>query len=287
MSGGPIFFSNLLHPDNLTSSRQMFIQQPNRMFVRCMTLNQNIFRIFHFDRDGVKYTPPIDIHNSPEIFVRMILGLSSRDEKVLGLNTAIKWAIDPASGRKSGGTVTITGEDGKERKYSLINPQPSARCFTILGRGMIWWRAKTIPLIPGGAQTEVIVKFSWRAEDRQPEHEIMDLLVGIRGIAQMITWHAKEECTRTLANYQGDEPIYGPDGKKVRTRLGTCIILEAHGEVLGWYTSQRQLFGAIRDVVASKHILTKVSIPSTVRLTAFHSQHSERSLQKPNWFIVR
>lgn len=217
-----------------------------------MTLDQNTFRIFHFDRHGVKYTPPIDIHNDAETFVRMILGLSSLDENVLGLNTAIKWTIDPETRRKIGGTVSITGDNGKEVTYDLVDPQPSTRCFTIRGRGLTSWRARTRITDPGVPPSEVVVRFTWRADDRVAEHKILTRAAGIRGIVQMITKHGKEESTKTLRGFKEDEEEDGMEDQPVRSRLGSCIILEAHGQSIGWYTSQRQFFVAIRDVIAGK-----------------------------------
>lgn len=217
------------------------------MFVRCMTINRVTCRLFHFDRDGARYTPPINIHKQAETFIQFVLGISSLDEKVLGLNTAVQWEISPETGRKVKGTISVATnpeDPTKDIVYGLCEPQPESRSFTIRGRGTVVWRAHTLgPIVPPNElQTEVLVKFSWRAHDRPAEHLLLEKAVGIKGIAQMIT-----KCERTLSTHK----LRGCDenDKSGTEFLGSCIVLEAHGKSIFSFRTQRQLLGAIRDVI--------------------------------------
>ncbi|KAJ2929414.1 hypothetical protein H1R20_g7688, partial [Candolleomyces eurysporus] len=63
-------------------ARQIFIQQPNRRYVRCLIVTEKQARLFHFDRSGVQYTALFDIHkkDGAELLVLLIIGLCSDDE---------------------------------------------------------------------------------------------------------------------------------------------------------------------------------------------------------------
>ncbi|KAJ3523795.1 hypothetical protein NMY22_g11280 [Coprinellus aureogranulatus] len=109
-------------------SRQLFIQQPNRKFVRTAVLTEHNIRVIHFDRSGARYTPWINFHKDPYTLVRIILGLSSVDEDVLGLDTSIQWTISK-EGRKVAGTIKMidTGMDEGEQEeltFDLLDARP-------------------------------------------------------------------------------------------------------------------------------------------------------------------
>jgi hypothetical protein len=70
--------------------RRIFIHQPNRRFVRDLVLSGHQLRLFHFDRSGAQYTPPLSIHDDPHTFVPLIHGLGSPNEADIGLDTSIR-----------------------------------------------------------------------------------------------------------------------------------------------------------------------------------------------------
>lgn len=246
-----------------------------------MTISQNTCRIFHFDRDGVQYTPLIDTHNDAETFIRMILGLSSLDERVLGFDTAIKWEINPVTGRKNSGTVTVAVNETLRIPYRLCDVAPERRCYTIYGSGMTYWRAETIETNSKQTPSEVLVKISWRAEDRPAEHIFLRRAAGIPGIAKMLTRRGEERCTRALRGRQNDDPDW--EAERIRTRLGSCIVLEAHGSCIDGFTSQRQLFGAVRDVVVG----TSSCYVSGSYTAHIHLKRSEACLQRRDLYFAR
>lgn len=227
-----------------------------------MTLDRHTCRLFHFDRDGVKHTPPIDFHENAETFIRLVLGITSLDEEILGLDTAVQWETD-SKGRKSSGIITVATDSSdwrQDKVYTLCKPQPDVRAFTIIGRGTVRWRALATGISLEAPPTEVIVKFSWRPEDQVGEDVFLSTTaVGIRGIAQMITKRDKEWCT-------GDMRNGGEDA--ARSCLGSCIVLEAHGDSISYFTSQRQFLGAIRDVICSACIsrFTWIFTPSNTEI---------------------
>ncbi|KAF5341255.1 hypothetical protein D9611_005961 [Ephemerocybe angulata] len=95
--------------------RQMYMRQPNRNFW-----------LLHL-------TPLINIHNNPRTFIRLVLGLSSPDESVLGLDTSIQWTSNPATGAKSAGTITSVDADGEAVVYDLNMGRPPSIGAAFLG----------------------------------------------------------------------------------------------------------------------------------------------------------
>ena len=95
-------------------------------------------RLFHFDRSGAQYTPPMDIDKDPKIFVRLIIGLSSPTESNLGLDSSIQWKIE--NGRKVGGTLTTCASNNAEIVYPLLNVDPFFRRTDICGRCTTCWQ---------------------------------------------------------------------------------------------------------------------------------------------------
>ncbi|RXW15441.1 hypothetical protein EST38_g10414 [Candolleomyces aberdarensis] len=102
--------------------RQIFIHQPNRRYVRALVLTETNLRLFHFDRSGGLYTPYINIHQDPYTFVRLVIGLNSLDESVLGFDMSIQWKIK--NGRKTDGTLTNRRNDDTKIVYSLSKVDP-------------------------------------------------------------------------------------------------------------------------------------------------------------------
>lgn len=59
----------------------------------------------HFDSTGAYITPFFNYHDNPHAFVRLILGLTTTDESVLGLDTTIQWTIQ--NGMKASGKISV------------------------------------------------------------------------------------------------------------------------------------------------------------------------------------
>jgi hypothetical protein len=83
---------------------EIFKYQPNRLYVRSILLTEKHARLVHFDRAGIHTTPPINIHQNPATLVRLILGISSTNERLLGLDDSVHWEI--VDGQKGRGTLT-------------------------------------------------------------------------------------------------------------------------------------------------------------------------------------
>ncbi|RXW17455.1 hypothetical protein EST38_g8396 [Candolleomyces aberdarensis] len=201
-------------------ARQIFIQQPNRRFVRLLILFEEHFRLFHFDRSGAQYTPAINFHDEPHTFVRLILGLSSPDESDIGLDSSIQWMIE--KGRKVGGTLRTRRADGAELVYSLSNVAPFFFRGDMRGRATI----------------------CWSSEDVVSEHLYLQDAVGVPGVVQMVSCEPDRDETRNLRGF-GDVL---PPG--FHNRVETRIVIKAYGKPVQNFTSAVQLLCALRDAIA-------------------------------------
>ncbi|RXW15296.1 hypothetical protein EST38_g10560 [Candolleomyces aberdarensis] len=221
-------------------SRQMFIQQPNRRFVRILVISENRAGLVHFDRSGAQYTDLININERPGDFIRLILGVSCPDEHLLGLDTTIQWVIGP-DGRKKSGTLTTEDADGNEITYDLVEPYPVFNRHSIRGRGTICWTVRD------AAGNEFLVKDSWRSERRESETTFLEKAKGLQGVAQMASF---EEDREETAEFRG--PI--TNGQRAEdnfhNRRSMRVVLHCYGPPIIHFTSMKHAISALRDAIA-------------------------------------
>lgn len=220
--------------------QQIFLQQPNREFVRALLITEQMVQLVHYDRSGTYITPPLNYHSEPHTFVRLILGLTSTDETVLGFDNTVRWEIE--NGRKVSGTITLSGtgcavaEGRKPIVYHLKGTKPSFSRPSICGRGTTCWLVQQ----PGGK--DLIIKDAWRTGSRLPEHEYLEAARGIPGIVQMISYEYLGEASDHRPTAYAGDPVF-QDRRKLR------IVMEAHGSVLEQFKSRYQFVAALRHAI--------------------------------------
>ncbi|KAF6760805.1 hypothetical protein DFP72DRAFT_792403, partial [Ephemerocybe angulata] len=223
--------------------RQIFSHQPNRNFVRSLIVTESHVRLVHVDRGGTYLTPPINIHDDPHTFIRLVLGISSTSEDVLGIDTSVQWSVDPKTGRKSSGTLKTVGDNGKAVVFDLTTDNfPFCRPEAV-GRGTVCWYG-THP----DTGKRVLIKDSWRTEDNAPETLFLEKARGIDGVVQML-FH-EDSCAETKRFApEHCEPRGFPNRIKLR------VVLELYGQSIWFCESRHQLVSALRDAIAAHHDL--------------------------------
>ncbi|RXW16283.1 hypothetical protein EST38_g9570 [Candolleomyces aberdarensis] len=179
---------------------------------------------------------------------KIIPGLSSLDEEVLGLDTSVQWWIDPETGRKDGGTLTIRDdESGTSKTYELWRSDPSFKQYCILGRGTTCW-----DLLDEDNERLLLAKDCYRyAEDPDvPEFESLKIARGLDGLAQMVSYTAN--CGETLNDFG-----FSSSRKSQHNMIASRVVLEKCGKNLFGFTSEKQLLSAIRDAIAGHRNLLK------------------------------
>ncbi|KAJ3549042.1 hypothetical protein NMY22_g1041 [Coprinellus aureogranulatus] len=233
--------------------RQIFMQQPNRHFVRSLTLTDKHFRLVHYDRSGTYVSPPLDIHKDAEVFVRVIIGLSSPNENILGLDTTVQWIIDKKTGKKVSGTVTLDEYDEETKAstsqiYQLKMDQPPFVRPTVRGRGTVGWYATN----PRTGE-EIIIKDAWRPVHRESECRFLSAARGIPGVVQFLAY--QDHCAETLQ--------YRPRGfwaKGFQDRVKLRVVMKKYGTTLWYFKSRLELLRALRDAIVGHRNLLKKGI---------------------------
>ncbi|RXW14708.1 hypothetical protein EST38_g11144 [Candolleomyces aberdarensis] len=231
-------------------ARQIFIQQPNRRFVRTLSVTEHAVRFFHFDRSGFHDEVFIDWEDTnPYDFIRLILGLTSLDEEVLGFDTSLQWSVD-SMGRKASGTLTTTDDESNITKtYDLVSLQPIFQPYFIFGRGTVCWDVRD----PETGEV-LLVKDCWREESCKPEYENLKAAKNLPGVVQMIAYEDNRAQTRDFGVSQ-----YLPPGKRAGTDvkgvmppnlIQSRIVMERYGRRVGQYMSEKDTLCALRDAIA-------------------------------------
>ncbi|KAF5341104.1 hypothetical protein D9611_005957 [Ephemerocybe angulata] len=217
--------------------RQILLQQPNRNFVRFLLITEKEVRLVHFDRSGVYFSPFINFHEDPHTFIRLVVGISTCNEKILGLDTSVKWKIDKSTGKKISGTVKHFDDDGITTVYNIVmDSRPFIRA-SIRGRGTICYRA-----INSKTGKAVVIKDSWRTEGREPESSYLMAAKGLKGVAQAVSY----------SNNCGETKEYRPKGANHQhyyNRIKSRVVIEEYGGPLEIFSTRFQLISAIRDAI--------------------------------------
>lgn len=226
----------------------MFLHQPNRLFSRSLMITEKHARLVHFDRSGVYVTPLFGIHKDRELLIRLILGLASPDETVLGLDTSVQWVIDEATGRKVSGTVTVEEyndetETSTAHTYDLNMEEAPVVRPGIRGRGTTGWHA-TDPV----TKESVLIKDAWRTDKRASEVEHLRTAIGIPGVVQMLAY--QDFCAQTRD--------YRPPGHKSKgfyNRIKLRVVMKKYGTSIWHFKTRLELLHALRDVLSGKLII--------------------------------
>ncbi|KAJ2915918.1 hypothetical protein MD484_g4505, partial [Candolleomyces efflorescens] len=225
-------------------AQQLFLHQPNRRFVRTISIDEMGVDLFHFDRSGLHRGSLNNYHShfGARSFIRMLVVLSSVDEEVLGLDTSIRWKID-AAGRKSRGTLTVRdSETKKTTRYDLTSVQPVFKQYCLGNRGTVCWSVRD-----RNKKQTMIVKDSWRNESATPEYENLKQARGLRGVVQMVSYEEKRSQTKefVLGMHLPDDPTGG-----AANLIHSRIVMEQHGRHLGHFESEKQFLCALRDAIS-------------------------------------
>ncbi|KAJ2927859.1 hypothetical protein H1R20_g9244, partial [Candolleomyces eurysporus] len=194
-------------------ARQIFIQQPNRRFVRLLVLSEE-----HFS--SIPFRP----QRSP-------------DESDIGLDSTIQWTIE--NGRKVDGTLTTRRSDGTKIIYPLLKVIPLFFRGNIRGRATICWSVRD-PV----TGEDLVVKDSWKSEDHVSEHMYLQDAVGSPGVVQMVSCEPNRDETKNLRGFGGALP------REFHNRVETRLVMKAYGKSVTRFTSAMQVLCALRDAIA-------------------------------------
>ncbi|KAF5341184.1 hypothetical protein D9611_006082 [Ephemerocybe angulata] len=228
-------------------NRQIFFHQLNRLFCRSLLLTETQVRLLHCDRSGAYKTTAINIHDNPCTFVRLVLGLSSPHETVLGLDSTVQWTIK--DGMKVAGTITTVNDSGKRIKYQLRMDEPHAVRRTVRSRGTVCWNAKD----KNGKL--ILLKDAWRLDEQVPEYTFLERAKGVAGVAQMFAYEDERLQTKALR-----PECFDFEANDFHNRTMSRVTMAYYGSSLDRFTSQRQAIAALRDAIQGHWNLLKAGV---------------------------
>lgn len=203
-------------------------------------------QIFHFDRSGVQYSRLFNIHRKPEIFIRLILGLFTSQERLLGLDDSVQWTTSP-DGTKASGFVRTVGPNTVATTYELVTGESPLVRGNLLGRGTTCWTVKN------DRGERLIIKDYWVAdspdESRPSEFDLLEEAKGLHGVCEMVSYEDNRAQTR---DFRGDTSTFTQSS--FQNRRNIRIVMKAYGPSIENFTSIEQLLGGLRDAIAGEFL---------------------------------
>ncbi|KAF6760847.1 hypothetical protein DFP72DRAFT_959514 [Ephemerocybe angulata] len=236
------------HIDQLAVyNRQIFFHQLNRIFSRSLLITETRVRLVHCDRSGGYKTDWLNIHENPATLIRLILGLSSPREAVLGLDTSVQWTV--RNGVKVSGTITTNDASQKRVKYRLAMDEPYFVSQSVRGRGTVCWVARD------KAGKRILIKDAWRTDVQVPEYTFLEQAKGLTGVAQMLSVEDDRIQTRTLR-----PDTFDLDARDFYNRTMCRVTMACYAAPLHKFKSQHQALAAIRDAIQGHWNLLQAGI---------------------------
>jgi hypothetical protein len=225
----------------MSFARQMFIQQPNRKFVRSLLFTEQKACVFHFDRSGAQYSQFFDVHAGAATFVRIILGLCSTDERVLGFDNSVQWTVGQ-DGKRTGGALKTINSEGEPVEYDLVMGEAIFVRSSVRGRGTVCW-----PVRDREKGKRFIVKDYWMSQGRTPEYDYLKRVKGMDGVCNIISYETGRGETK---DYRGS--TQGFTSTEFHNRKAIRIVMDAYGTSIDNFTSPEELLAALRDAIAGE-----------------------------------
>ncbi|KAF6743727.1 hypothetical protein DFP72DRAFT_790608, partial [Ephemerocybe angulata] len=224
------------------------MMQPNRNFTRTLIVTERSFRLVHHDRSGFYVSPPMNIHRHAHTFIRIVLGLSSTKEAILGFDTSVQWKCDHETGRKSAGTITTVDANRQPVVYELKMDRPPFVRAGLCGRGTTCWYA-----IHPQTGEEVLIKDTWRESSKTSEYPYLVAAQGVEGVVQVLSF--QDYCAETNAYRPADFVT-----KNYVCRTKSRVVMRCYGKTLEHFTSRFQAISALRDAIQGHRGLLSKSI---------------------------
>ncbi|TFK21327.1 hypothetical protein FA15DRAFT_598056, partial [Coprinopsis marcescibilis] len=225
-------------------SRQIYNYQPNRNFVRSIVVSEKQVRLLQFDRSGAKHSDLFNFHRQPVRFVRLVLGLTSDDPRLVGFDNSISWEVYKDT-KDVHGKITTVDAKGDQITYDIVGDRPSFHRRSLIGRATNTWD------VTGPNGEEYIVKDSWRTTGRSSEPDLLEAAKGVVGVAQMVAW--EDICK--VSDFRDLQ-----EGEQLTDRTKCRITLERYGRQIEHFQSASQALWALHDAISAHKELFKAGV---------------------------
>lgn len=241
-----------------TKAYLVFLDQPWRRFVLCLSMCRQEMRIHHYDRSGVRISPPFDINDRPDAFLKILAAIIFGPRVCIGfdptvtvisnppLRTTRKKLIRPPSGvpitiHEDGGP-SDSADSGRIRVndhwYNISSTIFSSPGF--LGRGTIIYLATR-------AGQSYVIKDHW-VEKPGNEVAMMKRVKGIPGVPEIVE-HWRVQVVNGIVDstfrYRSELQRNCMRGDRTHVRL----VISPCGQPLTQFRTKRELIQCVRDVL--------------------------------------
>jgi hypothetical protein len=218
--------TQLLH----ARAQQIFSSQPARCFVHGFMVRGPILELWVIDRAGAYSSGKLNLVGRPDLFVHVLAGYTLMSDAEAGLNTFVK--------RLSSGADSHVNFDEVGR-FDL-HPKLIATADYIVGPGTTCYVASDHSVQP---KTDVVVKFSWRADEDFTEARIMEKARDRKtwGTVKLV---AQEDLASMADIRQG---LRFP--QKFENQMFSCMVTAPFGRPIRLFSSISELLEALRDLV--------------------------------------
>ncbi|KAF5331347.1 hypothetical protein D9611_011857 [Ephemerocybe angulata] len=228
-------------------AKEMYLQQPNRHFVRVLFMTETRLRLIEFNRGGVITTRFINYHDDPDTLIRLIIGLSSPNEETIGMDITIRWREE--NGRKIPDVICVMHyESGQNRKYWMQSVDPVRQTDNLVHRDKRLWEVKD------DEGNHLLIKDSWVGAHGTPEYTNLSMAIGLHGVQQLVdyedrtgepygdiyflsdefmgvNWTNHDMVFQRIVTVQYGDSMYDFDGER-ETLAAICDAIAAHQRLL-------------------------------------------------------
>ncbi|KAF6755192.1 hypothetical protein DFP72DRAFT_811968, partial [Ephemerocybe angulata] len=233
--------------------REIFAQQPNRLFIRVLVITESRVRLIQYDRAGAVYSPLINYHKDPDTLIRLVVGLSSICEAELGLDDTVRWSSP--QGKKTHGAIMMFDEKTeKYTKYKMRNLNPFFKSDALFGRGTRMWD------VAGADGQKLLVKDAWIGTvGTTAEHVSLKKAVDVLGVQQLVDHEDRTGTEFGEIDYLRPSPEKG-DVYAFENRIFQRIITIRYGAPIDSFKSEGEVLAALRDAIAAHEQLVNAGI---------------------------
>ncbi|KAJ7181604.1 hypothetical protein C8R43DRAFT_911875 [Mycena crocata] len=251
-------FGQLVKDQTAVYARECLITQQNRSLVYTPVMTKKTIRVLQFDRSGVEYSEPINYHDDPIFFIKLVVLFSSLHEDLLGYDTSIYWrdgkrwlTMIPTEVREDGGSTPEWKSDHAALTFEILNKdgesgKDSGPLFarrTIRSRGTICWRVKD------DQGREFLIKDYWGAAGRTAESVFLKIVAGVPGVGQMHAFTDARKSTYGQRGFKAKPNLRSTTGALVPNRFLMRLALRMYMPTLNTASSAVQLLRAVQDIV--------------------------------------
>ncbi|KAG2008658.1 other/FunK1 protein kinase [Coprinopsis cinerea AmutBmut pab1-1] len=212
-----------------------FISQPARQFLRVLFVSENKFRVVHFDRSGVKYSIPANLHDDPLDFVRLVVGLTSCKADLIGFDTSLVF-------NKRDPEILVQPADAMAPSVYIIE-----KIIPPGDNADIYWQTPFIFFAHTPDGNKVVVKEFWFDGLClcDPEPRLLAEALGLKGVVQMIEYQVVAATTDFRGPLVEEEQSHYGFQKRTKLRM----VLEQYGSDIHYFESKMDLLTAFYDAI--------------------------------------